>query len=58
MQRLQASAAKQQADFHSRMSRMEDELAKRDEKLAALSATLAQQSDYQELRKELQYVLF
>lgn len=57
VQKLQAIAAKQQTDFHARVSRLEDELARRDEQLSALNKTLALQSDYQELRKELQYVL-
>ena len=56
MQKLQATATKQQADFHSRVTKLEDELARREEKLTSLNQKLAQQSDYEELRKELEYV--
>lgn len=57
VQKLQTIAAKQQSDFHSRLSRLEDELATRDEQLQTLKQTVAEQADYEELRKELQYVL-
>jgi len=54
IQKMQVSAAKQQQEVAVRITRLEQELAIRVEREAHLTAALSQQSDYHEIKKEIQ----
>lgn len=57
MQKLQSSTTKQTQDFGVRIAHLEDELAQKEEEITRVNESLSKQSDYQELKKELQYVI-
>lgn len=56
VQKLQSSATKQNQEFSARVTQLEEELARKDEQITQLNDSLNKQADYQELKKELQYV--
>lgn len=57
VQKLQTASSKQQIEFLSRINKLEDELARKDEQISTLNSAMSKQSNYEEIRKELEYVV-
>ena len=58
VQKLQTASSKQQIEFLARINKLEDEITRKDEQISNLNTSLSKQSNYEEIRKELEYVYF